>query len=250
MRQLLLFLVFLGSILSCTSCRKEPVVGPSATVTVSIKTVFGDEPFIAGELYDYPSEGRVEIEGLALFLSDISLVSANGTDEVALDEIAHLNVSTIQYDVNSANKGWVQSYYKVPVGDYNGVKFGLGVAYEDNLQNPEHFSTGSPLGNDAHYSNEYESYIFEDVGGRYCLPGDTTAFTIKIVKDKMFAQVDLNKSFTVEASSNEIEITFDLKKVFGQNDSILNLADYPVVTSPLLPQMNWLVKNFQHSFSF
>jgi len=249
MRQLLLFLVFISGVLSCTSCRKDPPVGPSATFAVTIKTVYGDEPFIAGKEYDYPSEGSVRFDKLAIFLSDISLVVANTTDEVALDEVAYLDICAIQYDESTANKGWTQSYYKVPLGDYGGVNFGLGVAHENNSQGPENFSSGNPLGVTDHYSNQYFSYVFEDIGGQYYLGDDTVAFSIKVVQDKLFKQLSLGENFSIHDGSNEIEITFDLKKVFQDNDSIMNLTHFPMVVSPSLPQMDWLAKNLGQSFS-
>ena len=250
MRQLLIFLTIFSSILSCSSCRKEPLVGPSATVQISIKTVFGDEPFIIGKEYDYPSQGSMRVDDLAVFLSDISLVTANSTDEVALDDIAYLDIASIQYDMNTANQGWSQSYFSVPLGDYTGIKFGLGVTQEENSQDPKQFSSGSPLGVLERYSSQFHSYVFEDIGGKYYVGDDTTDFRIRIVEDQMYKQVSLSKSFSVKESGNEIEIIFDLKKVFQSTDSIMNLADYPVVVSPSLPQMEWLAKNSAHSFSF
>jgi len=249
MRQLLLLLALFTSILACTSCRKEPPVGPTATVNVSIKTVYGDKPFIAGEEYDYPSGGSIRFDKLAIFLSDISLVTENGTDEIALDDIVYLDITSLQYDANSAEKGWMQSYFKVPVGDYTGVKFGLGVAHEENNQSPEDFASSNPLGILDRYSHQYYSYVFEDIAGHYYQSNDTTAFNIKIVDDEMFRQVELAKGFSIVESGNNIEITFDLKKVFQFNDSILDLAKYPMVVSPALPQMEWLSKSVANSFS-
>ncbi len=250
MRQLLSFLVLFAVVFSCGSCRKDPPVGPSATVQVSIKTVFGDEPFIAGKEYAYPSVGSIKFDDLAIFLSDISLVAANGTDEVALDEIAYLDIADAQYDMSTSEKGWVQSYFSVPLGDYTGIKFGFGVGHEDNNQSPENFSTGSPLGVVDRYSSQYLSYVFEDIAGEYYLAADTTSFSIKIIEDKSYRQVSLNESFSVVESGNEIEIVFDLKKVFQRNDSIMDLTAYPMIISPALPQMDWLSKNMEYSFSY
>jgi len=250
MRQVLLFFVLFTCILPWTSCRKESPVGPSATVKVSIKTVFGDEPFIAGKEYDYPSEGSIRFNGLSMFLSDISLVAANGTDEIALDDVAFLDVASIQHDESTSEKGWIQTYYKVPLGDYTGIKFGLGVAHEENNQSPKNFSSGNPLGVDNRYSSQYLSYVFEDIAGQYYQGDDTTSFSIKIVEDKMFKQVSISKGFSINDSGNDLEIIFDLKKVFQRNDSIMSLKEYPLITSPALPQMDWLGQNFQHSFSF
>ncbi len=249
MRRLLLMVVIFSTFLSCTSCRKEAPVGPTSSVTLSIKTVFGQEPFIAGESYAYPSAGEIKFDELGFFLSDISLITENGTDAVTLEDITYLNIADIQDDASSADKGWIKVYYRVPLGVYKGIRFGLGVSHEENSQAPKDFAESNPLGVAERYSGQYFSYIFENVSGQYD-DGDTSVFSINIVQDKMYKEVTLSNDFEITSSGKEIKLTFDLEKMFQRNDSILDLTQYPLILSPALPQMEWLSKNLEDSFSF
>lgn len=250
MRRLLLLLIILCIIFAWTSCRTETTEGPTATVTVTVKAVCGSEPFVVEQYYDYPAGGRIGLRDFSIFMSDISLITENGKDEVLLDEIAFLDISAIQYNLAAAESGWQKPYLSVPVGNYKGIKFGLGVAHENNAQNPTDFASSNPLGVMSRYSEGDSSYIFERIVGIYERATDTSEFRISIVNDVMYTEVVLNKEFSVDASGSEIDLTFDVQKVFSRNDSTLNLIDFPVIVSPALPQMQWLSTNLQHSFSF
>ena len=225
-------------------------MGPSTTVVVSFRTVWGNEPFVSTDLFDYPSQGVITFKDLSLFLTDISLITANGVDEVDLDDIAFLDVSSIQVNTSNAEKGWVKAYFSVPLGDYTGLKFGLGVGVEENRQKPSDFAAENPLGVHNRYSDEFGSYIFENITGQYHYDGNTTNFEINILEDEMFKQVKLSKPFSIAASGENIDVVLDLEQVFQRNDSILDLSANPMILSPVSPYMGWLSNNLQQSFSF
>ena len=254
MRRLFILFFVLSVLMPCTSCRKEAPIGPSTTVVVSFKAVYGDEPFYADGLYAYPSTGSsseiIQFDDVSLFLTDISLVTANGEDEVSLDDIKYWGVTALQAHGSNAETALTKAYYSVPLGDYTGISFGVGVGHEANSQKPSDFAAGSPLGAAERYSSEFGSYVFDKTKGQYSTNGTTTPFEINILKDEHYKKVVLQKDFTITSSGGSLNVILDLKKVFQRNDSIMDLPAHPIVTNPGSPYMDWVSENLQHSFSF
>lgn len=248
MRRLIVF-ILITSTLSLFSCRSEQSEGVTSDVTITLKTNFAGQPFVSNKLYTYPSSGVIQFEKLSLFLSDIVLLTEDGKNEIALDEIEYLPIEIIQSDTVSAKEGWVRAYSSIPVGDYTGVKFGLGVNPIENGQQPSDFATSHPLSDINRYAPEYSSYIFESIVGQYHNDGNTTDFTFEILKDGLYQEVVLEKAVTITDNENEIIFNLDLEKVFERGDSIFDVSNNNTL-APNSKEMEWLSQNLKNAFSF
>ncbi len=247
MKRLIVLLLFLN-IFSGTSCRKDLPIGNAGEVAISLKTVFGDEPFVANQVYDYPAEGAIQFSGLYIYLSDIVLVREDG-QEVELEEICVVDIAKVQSDALTAKKGWVKEFVSIPIGDYSGIRFGVGVSQEFNSQLPVDYAINHPLAEKERYSQDNASYIFMDAEGTYHVDGSSTPFSLSILGDKLFQQVQLMNSFSISSEKSPIDLVFDLEKVLSREDSTLDIQNTPIISDPN-PSMDWLSESLKFPFSW
>lgn len=244
----LIILVLLFNMLTATSCRKDLPVGNAGKAVVSLKAVFGDKPFIVNQIYDYPSTGAIQFSKLQVYFSDIVLVREDG-QEVELEEICIVDIAKLQTDALLAEKGWVKEYASIPIGDYAGIRFGVGVSQEFNSQLPTDFASTHPLAKKDRYSTENASFIFMNIRGTYHLDGSAIPFSLVTLKDKLFQQVQLMKPFSISADKAAIDLVFDLKKVLSREDSTMDIQSTPIISSPN-SAMDWLSESLKFSFSW
>jgi len=124
-----------------------PAQGPSAddrAVTISFRTVVGAQPFVCGT--KYPGLGRTGAEAWAtefrFFIHDVVLFRADGSGvPVTLDQDGRWQAGTValldfEHGEGPCSNGTPEQRHMitgtVPAGDYTGVRFSIGVPFEQN----------------------------------------------------------------------------------------------------------------------
>lgn len=129
---------------------------------------FDGEPFYINQEYVFPDGRKVRFSKLDFFISDISVQQLQGDENVITDlsEVEFINLSgsqvnpvdPLEYQLTSLN---------LPVGDYNKIRFTLGLSEALNNKTPNDSDLGSssPLKMSSHYWADWASYIFMKIEG-------------------------------------------------------------------------------------
>ncbi len=250
-----IFLYFLV----CTilfSCKNEGCTDPLATnfdtsfnkedgsceyiynLNVEFSLNDGDIELIKNDIISFENNS-FRIEKFKLYLSDISLVSNNGTNN--LTDVFLYNLEDL------STHSLILSTSDESVREFN---FSLGLDNVLNSTTPADYPTDHPLGiNNGTYwaMNNSDSYIFAMIEGKLDTTGDGTFFnrTYHLAHDDLLKSVSLEKSIEFDNQLNgNIDIKIELKDVF--ND--LNLSSTLPHTSNNSPLAHQIMDNIKNAF--
>ena len=243
MKRMLLFALLAGALFACDKNNPEP----EALIPIGIKTVIGDAPFVLGQ--DYPNlQGRLfRFDFLQLYVSDIKLVKTDGS-EVALysadqDEPVWLFDFTkgkvIGTNGSKAADGTLRTEaFAAPAGEYEGLKFTLGVPAQFNGQDPVTYPTSHPLSefNGAHWTWN-SGYIFLKIDGQFddsptadgtALNGSLTYHTGLDALRREVAFTGAQYRFSLTADDKvaaPLDMTFDVEKLFYSDADTIDMVE-------------------------
>ena len=152
------------AVVACVACGDDDFGDPlsSAAVEVTFQGMVGDEA-LALESVTYPAPGVAEgfrVSRLSFFLSEVELISETDAGELGTD------VAEVAYVELGADGLATLRFEGVPVGQYTGLRFNLGLTEEQDAQTPVDFAPGHPLADPAEYWVDWGSYVFLKVEGR------------------------------------------------------------------------------------
>ncbi|MFT6851163.1 MAG: hypothetical protein ACJATA_001982, partial [Sphingobacteriales bacterium] len=178
------------------------------------------------QTFTNPMGDEYRVELLKMYLSDMYLFTANG-DSAMIKDVALLDFETSHGEGGS---GSISIYGKVPNGDYNLLKMGLGLNKERNAIKPSEFSQGHPQALLMQtYWEWLNSYRFIMVDGRVdTIPGAQSylkPFSYHTGLDTLYrtTTVDLNSLVIKDNNISTAFIKFDLNRVFGNGAQPMDL---------------------------
>ena len=236
------FFLFLSS-----SCKDdEGLVGKTTSVTLNFTAKYGDEPFVLlTDEFAYPNgSGGMNMirfqEELGIFISNIELLQAEGSDRQELKEITYLDFGANSSPTN-AEIPLSLTFTNVPVGDYKGIKFNLGVPADLNAESPQAFGADHPLSDAALHWSGWGSYTFLRLDGCYdrdgaglgttcnTANGDNSVFTIHAGGDSAYRDMDaFIRNFTLtESAPGVFNFEIDVAEILGVNSDLIELGNGP-----------------------
>lgn len=241
--------------LAIFSCKKDDDIDVKEATTkdLNVKFVcnFDDNPLVMGEEVVYDSKTKVKLRTVDFFVSDLTLLGA--TKDTVIQEIGYVDFTTSNLSVTGAAAGLTNIFKNIPVGNYRGIKLGMGVKADLNAKDPSEFSKSNPLSNAALYWAGWKSFIFSRFEGKYDVDNAgkfTDGFTYHSGRDKYYIEVEINEPFTVSASSdnNEVVIQFDVKNLFlDDNSNYLDIAKFFEVHGS---DENGVLEMFKNNFKY
>jgi len=224
-----------------TSCKDDESgpVGATTSVTINFKAKYGDEPFILiTDEFEYPDGKMIRFqEEFGMFISNLELLQAEGNDKEELREIAYLDFGA---NSSAAFADIPQSITieNVPVGEYKGIKFDLGVPSDLNAEKPNEFGADNPLSDASVYWNGWNSYTFLRLDGCYdrdgmglgttcnTAGGDNSTFTLHTGGDAAYREMS---AFVQEITLRENEVAvfdfeIDVATIIGANGDLLDFG--------------------------
>ena len=116
----------------------------SSAVSIEFAAVVGDEPFACGESYDGlgANSTSLTLSDLRFYVQDVAFITASG-QEVPMENVDSIwqlpNVALLDFEDGCGDLGNEGTNRMIsgtlPFGDYTGIKFQMGVPFEDNHQN-------------------------------------------------------------------------------------------------------------------
>lgn len=206
--------LFLGlfALVLLSSCNKRGDFEMNIKATMQGETLVMNEAFNLGEI-------DVKFENLTFYITDVSLVNAEGeTLELSDAEFVDLKA----FDEPTASLGQVVSFKDLPVGTYNKINWKMGVASDLNAMTPSDFDVSDALGRSDHYWEAWGSYIFSKTEGSADVTGDGV-FDLKFFyhtgSDPLMRSFTLEEDIVIsEGETKSVEFFLDYDKMLQNAD--------------------------------
>lgn len=210
-----IFLVPFLAIFLLASCDPKSESPGLVDFSVQFKGYFNGEPLVMyDQAYSYEDNMNVKFQLFQFYVSDLSLLQLESSDEAAqkLSDIELISFEDIQ-SLDKANEGVTLTFNEVPAGNYAGLKLGLGVSADLNATQPGDYAPPHPL--DNHYWSWARGYVFTKVEGNADLDGDGVfeeKLTFHIGENDYFRELVINQPIEV-GKNGKITLSVDLFKV-------------------------------------
>ncbi|HFB99456.1 MAG TPA: hypothetical protein ENJ53_01495 [Phaeodactylibacter sp.] len=222
---LTLFLVL--SLLAQFSCKPDPVEEATTDVELSFKGKYGAETFLINKEYDFNGQ-PIRFDQFNFYIGDVVLVKeiVGNPEETELVDIDFVDLSFKPVDVADAEKGFIVKAHNVPVGEYSGIKIGLGVPSELNKTKPGEYGSGHPLRNVAYYWTAWQSFIFSKTEAKIDVNNDGS-FIHKLSyhtgSDEAYRTRFFAKDITLkEGATSKITFEMDVQQSFDGIDVMVD----------------------------
>ena len=223
-------LLFALLALAAVSCKKDDDSKPAnaSNLTLTFKATFDGVQLEKQKDFLYGSH-PVRFERYTQYISDLALVKSDGS-EVKLSEVEFFEFFP---DFNSGNLSATpqRTYANVPVGDYTGLKIGVGVRTDLNAKKPSDFAAGTPLALENEYWLSWKSYIFSKIEARAELDGAGNDYETFLnyhsgsaINREIYKAFSYTMPISVAGPTDAMTLELDLKKMFtGSNGKLLDL---------------------------
>ncbi|MBO6575686.1 MAG: hypothetical protein JJ896_11835 [Rhodothermales bacterium] len=267
MSRLVLLPLFLALLITACDSNVMDDEDMMAMTTLRLEPVFDGQPLVMGSTYTHNGTA-INFSAARVYISDITLIAEDGTETViqsdpltvpakAADDsdVTH----TVSNRVIFAKHDHAHHEYDlghVPVGEYHGVEFNVGIAGTDNRIDATQVPASHPLAKQTDLNNHWSwsnGYIFVRLDGQVDSDGDgtpDTAWETHLGKDNFLREVHLHADFEVDQEgTTQIHVMLDYHKLLEGVD----LAD-PVQrichTGNNLPVANAVASEISGSFMF
>lgn len=242
MKSLFLKIIFLfiSTTLLLTNCKKkkDEVAPGNQTQNVSIKMnpVVGNDALNFSSVYTTNSGQKYTLSMFRYYVSNIRFVKTDGSEYTIAGKYLLVTPSVSNYELG-----------EIPVGDYKGIKFTVGIDSATNHSDPTPYPANHPLAiqSPAIHWSWNSGYIFTMIEGT-C---DTTVNNTDVLTygqyshgmffhigmDPLKREVDLsNSSFSISAeTAKTITVKTDLNKFFTGIDLKTENTSHTMGTMPL-----------------
>lgn len=191
-------------------------------VTIDFRSAYdGADLAIQSAAYEYPTGAKLKATLFQYYVSDLSLMNADGSAIVLSD------IELIRY--SSATEDAVKSRtYEVPTGDYVGVRFGLGVKPDLNALDPSAFAANDPL-NENEFWNASARYVFAKIEANADLEDNgtfDTGLTYHMGSDALYTTITFDQDFTIDGEGDpRFTINADILKALASDTESFDIAD-------------------------
>ena len=226
-----------------TGCKKDddetPTPNTEQKLSFHLHTMVGANAAAYGVQYQDASGRKFNIADFRYYISNIVLIKKDGSEYALSGKVILANPATHEYELG-----------EVPVGNYNGFKFTLGLDSAINHSDPTTYPATNPLSiqSPGIHWDWNSGYIFMKVEGNV----DTTLaangpldfqYFYHIGMDNFKRTIDFSTSaFTVASGSDyEIGLEFDLLKMLNNVDMRTENVTHTMNNMPLAMKIadNW-----------
>jgi hypothetical protein len=234
---------------SCGKEKNTPI--DTAEIQLSFRATYDGQPLVLNQkTYDYVGKA-VRFSKINFYVSELVIGNEDGDTE--LSEIEFVDLTSTHNTEAGAAKGTIKTYPKVPVGSFNQLKFGIGVAADLNRTSPADYSTNHPLGadNSGEYWEAWNSYIFVKIEGQYddnndgTFNGQDISFAYHAGRDNLYQRLELDQIQTLEAGkTTTLNFELDIKKLLSLPKGDLITLE-PHDPNNQLEEMVIIMRNFE-----
>jgi|ERR1051326_5484533 cytochrome c peroxidase len=211
---------------------------------VRITPVFSGAPLVFDSVRNLTVAGqKISVTRLDFFLSDFALAGKDGGWVTLTNAVAFVSIREGRSSFGLSN---------IDPGNYEKIRFHIGLAPELNHQNPASYPAAHPLNpevNGLHWG-WMGGYVFLALEGNWAQPdGRIGGYSYHLATDRHLMTVELPISMQVKTDS-EIELALDVAKIFdGPNRVELNHKTTSTHSRTNDPLAGKLRANVERAFS-
>lgn len=222
LRALMLMLLCVSCVFLQSCSEDNPVTPPAdnpVDVTLRIYDVFGATPLNLNQKYQTAAGDNVQFSMIRFYLSELALVDTLGREVPVSDH----KISLVDFaEAATAQQGYFAVTVQANPGAYRGVKFCVGVPFDENHKDAA--TQSAPLGpNSDMFWGWNPGYIFHRIEGQADSTSATVDFVYHIGLDNRKLTVMLasltgasRTTFNVSASAtNTFSMNADYSKLFS-----------------------------------
>lgn len=211
---------------------------PSSDMKLNFTATYDGLPVVFGSgSHAYENGLKIQFTDFKLYLSDVTLVGANGKDETDLSEIRLLDFAGITTPAQAAVGIGFFGVGGVPVGNYTAFQFDFGVSPSLNKTrfSSSTYAGNHPLNNSSLHSALLKSYIFMRLSGSVDADNDGAFddgnFNYETGTGDLYEEnVRFSKAITVEDAEAYLQnFQIDLKKVLKKSAVATDIIATPTI---------------------
>ena len=202
----LLLCVFSVFLSSCKNDDKE------GSVTVHFVPYYDNQPLQIFSPKDFTGIEKVQFMHLSFLLSDLALLDGSGSTELKDVELVDMSFD----DLQDATEGFTITIDNLAEGDYDGIRFGVGLPPDVNDSTPNQYASSHPLSKNSYYWTAWNSYIFLKIEGTLDTLGTglfDTGFAFHTGTDALYTILETNNIpiSILDGENTDIHIAIDYK---------------------------------------
>jgi len=224
------------------------------TLTLNFDLSYDDELFILNQEYEYPTGEKFEFSRFDMYVSDVALLK--GGEEVIIADVDYLKMTETFALESTASEGYPYSIAGIEDGDFDGIKFNIGLTPELNSTTPSDYPVSNPLGLTGDYWPTWNSYIFASIEGRMNIdtsnPDYEQGLALHLGSDDAMRTISLNNSISLSNEQEQIiTIQVELRNLFvSQDGEVYDIKATPATHSlSQIPQVIELSDNLKNSIN-
>lgn len=227
-----LMILALGVMLMSSDCSPDPILEATTDASINFVATFGDELFMPQTTYHYNDNVDVQLDQFSFYISNLVLLKEVNvsSDETEIKEIVLLDFGQMK-SLADAAEGLTVVTHSLPIGEYQGIKFGIGVSSDLNRTKPAEYSVEHPLSQHGLYESEHNSYIFSELTGIVDPDKDgifDSSFGYRAATDDLFREEIFVSKFTLfENSTYDLKLNIDIKRLLGTEGNLIDLINNP-----------------------
>ncbi len=216
-----IFIFFLAIAMWSSSCvePEPPLVETYGTLEIVFKTLYAGNPM---PLFQSNPTGladptSITFKKLDFFISDIKGIGSSG-DSTVFTDVGYIAMNSLQSETTFTIEN-------VPLGTYSQLNFGVGLPDEVNSMNPSNFSTTSPLGINANYWANWNSYILCKIEGDVMpLSGVSSAFLYHAGVNGMYQPRSFAQNYSIsDGQTTQITIYLHAEDIIFRAGNEINV---------------------------
>jgi len=189
-----------------------------------------------------------------MYVSDVALLK--GGEEVIIADVDYLKMTETFALESTASEGYPYSIAGIEDGDFDGIKFNIGLTPELNSTTPSDYPVSNPLGLTGDYWPTWNSYIFASIEGRMNIdtsnPDYEQGLALHLGSDDAMRTISLNNSISLSNEQEKIiSIQVELRNLFvSQDGEVYDIKATPATHSlSQIPQVIELSDNLKNSIN-
>jgi hypothetical protein len=223
----LIILLLIGKLIGSISCQPEEVKEETGSLKLAFTAGFGQEKFQLVSPYTYGKQS-IKLSQVDFYLTGIELLAAGEVfplDPVGLIEINNTNGKSQELVISG-----------IPIKDYTGIRFRIGVIPALNSKFPKDFPSSNPLSNNSHHWDAWDSYIFSKIEGVLDTAGKglyELGFAIHTGTLECLQELKWDRSIQIKRDETfSLDWTIDIKKFFETPAGLFDLVRSPLNHNP------------------
>ncbi len=222
------------SLFSCQDTPIEPMNSENGIFEFNFLPRVGGQSFEKDIIFQNVLGQRFSLETFRLYISDLTLIGRDGEDTIIAETLL---LDFIEEEVyKTAHGEGIFKQFTVPTGNYDGIRFGIGVPSSRNNNDPTDYPSDHPLSvSQGMHWNWASGYKFVQIDGRIDSSNLRTGpldlgFIYHTGTNELYREMvylDSEHAFAIEPGSElQFKMEIDLNRFFYTDADTIDMVQF------------------------